>query len=91
VQASEAALEAAIRLLKDVNIPENFTSIVDYTKNRMNTGVYEGKGRTIRGDDADVERVAKHIMGDACTPGNPQECTVERLMPVVRETMVGNL
>ena len=91
VQASEAALEAAIRLLKDVNIPENFTSVVDYTKNRMNTGVYEGKGRQIRGDDADVERVAKHIMGDACTPGNPQECTVERLMPVVRETMTGSL
>jgi len=91
VQASEAALEAAIRLAKDVGIPENFTSVEDYTKNRMDTGVYEGKGRTIRGDDADVERVAKHVMGDACTPGNPQECTVERLMPVVRETMVGSL
>ncbi len=91
VQASEAALEAAIRLLKDVNIPENFTSVEDYTKNRMDTGVYKGKGRRIRGDDTDVERVAKHIMGDACTPGNPQECTVENLMPVVREAMVGTL
>ena len=84
VQASEAALEAAIRLIKDVNIPENFTSVDDYTKNRMDTGVYEGKGRRIRGDDADVERVAKHVMGDACTPGNPQECTVENLKPVVQ-------
>ena len=91
VQASEAALEAAIRLSKDVGIPENFTSVVDYTKNRMDTGIYEGKGRRIRGDEADVERVAKHVMGDACTPGNPQECTVERLMPVVREAMVGSL
>jgi formaldehyde dismutase / methanol dehydrogenase len=91
VQASEAALEAAIRLAKDVNIPENFTSIVDYTKNRMDTGIYEGKGRRIRGDEVDVERVAKHVMGDACTPGNPQECTVERLMPVVRESMTGSL
>ncbi|MGB0097003.1 MAG: NDMA-dependent methanol dehydrogenase [Solirubrobacteraceae bacterium] len=91
VQASEAALEAAIRLSKDVGIPENFTSLVDYTKNRMDTGIYEGKGRRIRGDEADVERVAKHVMGDACTPGNPQECTVERLMPVVREAMVGSL
>jgi methanol:N,N-dimethyl-4-nitrosoaniline oxidoreductase len=91
VQAAEAALEAAIRLLKDVNIPENFTSVVDYTKNRMDTGVYKGKGRTIRGDDADVERVAKHIMGDACTPGNPQECTVENLKPVVKAAMVGSL
>jgi formaldehyde dismutase / methanol dehydrogenase len=91
VQASEAALEAAIRLLKDVKIPVNFTSVEDYTKNRMGTGIYEGKGRRIKGDDADVLRVAKHVMGDACTPGNPQECTVENLEPVVRETMVGSL
>jgi methanol:N,N-dimethyl-4-nitrosoaniline oxidoreductase len=91
VQAAEAALDAAIRLLKDVNIPENFTSVEDYTKNRMGTGVYEGKGRRIKGDDADVLRVAKHVMGDACTPGNPQECTVENLKPVVREAMVGSL
>jgi methanol:N,N-dimethyl-4-nitrosoaniline oxidoreductase len=91
VQASEAALEAAIRLFKDVNIPENFTSVEDYTKNRMDTGIYKGKGRKIRGDDKDVERVAKHIMGDACTPGNPQECTVENLKPVVRAAMVGTL
>ncbi len=91
VQAAEAALEAAIRQLKDVNIPENFTSVQDYTKNRMDTGIYKGKGRTIKGDDRDVERVAKHIMGDACTPGNPQECTVENLKPVVRAAMVGTL
>ncbi len=90
VQASEAALEAAIRLLKDVNIPENFTSVKDYTKNRMDTGIYKGKGRP-KGDDRDVERVAVHIMGDACTPGNPQECTVENLKPVVRAAMVGTL
>ena len=91
VQASEAALDAAIRLSKDVNIPENFTSVEDYTKNRMDTGIYKGKGRRIKGDDADVERVAKHVMGDACTPGNPQECTVENLKPVVKDAMVGSL
>jgi methanol:N,N-dimethyl-4-nitrosoaniline oxidoreductase len=91
VQAAEAALEAAIHLYKDVGIPENFTSVEDYTKNRMDTGVYKGKGRRIKGDDADIERVAKHVMGDACTPGNPQECTVENLKPVVRGTMVGSL
>ena len=91
VQASEAALDAAIRLFKDVNIPENFTSVEDYTKNRMDTGIYKGKGRRIKGDDADVERVAKHVMGDACTPGNPQECTVENLKPVVKQAMVGSL
>jgi methanol:N,N-dimethyl-4-nitrosoaniline oxidoreductase len=91
VQAAEAALEEAIRLMKDVNIPENFTSVENYTKNRMDTGIYKGKGRRVRGDDADIERVAKHVLGDACTPGNPQECTLENLKPVVRETMVGTL
>jgi len=91
VQAAEAALEAAIRLYKDVGIPENFTSVTTYTKARMDTGIYKGKGKTIKGDAADIERVAKHVMGDACTPGNPQECTVENLKPVVKETMVGTL
>ena len=91
VQAAEAALDAAIRLYKDVNIPENFTSVETYTKNRMGTGIYEGKGKRIKGDDADVQRVAKHVMGDACTPGNPQECTVENLKPVVKGAMVGSL
>lgn len=90
-QAAEAALEEAKRLYRDVGIPENFASVTDYTKNRMDTGVYKGKGKKIKGDDADVERVAKHIMGDASTPGNPQECTVERLKPVVKEAMVGSL
>lgn len=93
VQMAEAGLEAAIQLLKDVNITENFSSVDQntYSKNRMDTGVYEGMGKKIKGDDADVKRVAVHVMGDACTPGNPNECTVERLMPVVKETMVGTL
>jgi methanol:N,N-dimethyl-4-nitrosoaniline oxidoreductase len=91
VQASEAALEAAIRLYKDVGIPDNFTSVTTYTKARMDTGIYKGKGKKIKGDAPDVERVAKHVMGDACTPGNPQECTVENLKPVVKETMSGTL
>ncbi len=90
VQAAEAALEAAIRLFKDVNIPENFTSVEDYTKNRMDTGIYKGKGRP-KGDDKDIERIAKHVLGDACTPGNPQECTLENLKPVVRAALVGTL
>ncbi|MBV9819490.1 MAG: NDMA-dependent methanol dehydrogenase [Solirubrobacterales bacterium] len=93
VQMAEAALEAAIQLLKDVNITENFTSVKKdtYSKNRMDTGVYEGKGAEIKGDADDIHRVAVHIMGDACTPGNPRECTVQSLTPVVKETMVGTL
>lgn len=91
VQAADAALEAAIRLWKDVNIPENFTSVTDYTKNRMGTGVYKDAGNRIRGDANDLERMAVHVMGDACTPGNPQECTVERVKPVLQGCMSGTI
>ena len=54
-------------------------------------GIIHSRGATINGDAKDVKRVAVHVMGDACTPGNPNECTVERLLPVVKETMVGTL
>lgn len=91
VQAAEAALEAAIRIYKDVGIPENFTSVTDYTKNRMGTGIYKDAGSTIAGDAADVERVTAHVLGDACTPGNPQECTMDTVRPVVQACMTGTL
>ena len=40
VAAAERALEAAIRLSKDVGIPPNFASINGYTKSQMGKGKY---------------------------------------------------
>lgn len=85
VQAADAAVDAAIRLAKDVGIPDNFGAVTTdtYEKNRMNTGKYSGAGATIPGDEKTVRRIAEHMMGDWCTPGNPREATVDALVPVV--------
>jgi len=94
VQAADAALDAAIQLSKDVGIPDNFMAInrgYTYGKNRMGTGFYKDAGEQITGDDDDIERIARHILTDACTPGNPQECTLDKMIGVVRECMHGTL
>jgi methanol:N,N-dimethyl-4-nitrosoaniline oxidoreductase len=95
VQAAEAALAASIRLLRDVGIPEKFTDVTQdsYSKNRLGTGptkFYEN-AKTITGDGDDVDRITKHVLGDACTPGNAKECTFETVRPVVDHSMNGDL
>ena len=95
VQAAEAALAASIRLLRDVGITEKFTDVKadTYSKNRLGTGptkFYENS-KTITGDDADVDRITHHVLGDACTPGNAKECTFETVRPVVDHCMNGDL
>ena len=94
-QAADAALAAAIRLLRDVGIPEKFTDVTEdsYSKNRLGQGptkFYEGQG-VIKGDAADVDRITNHVLGDACTPGNAKECTFETVRPVVDHCMNGDL
>ena len=44
VSAAERALEAAIRLSKDLGIPANFSSTPDYTKSRMGHSKYAERG-----------------------------------------------
>ncbi|MFP5019593.1 NDMA-dependent methanol dehydrogenase [Pseudonocardia phyllosphaerae] len=91
VQAADAAVEEAIRLSKDVGIPDNFGSVTTdtYEKNRMNTGKYDGRGNAIPTDDKTIRSIAEHMMGDYCTPGNPRECTVEALVPMVDHAFKG--
>ncbi len=92
VQAADAAVEAAIRLSKDVGIPDNFSQITPglYEKNQMGKGKYEGKGTSIDTSAESIRRIAEHMMGDACTPGNPRESTVESLIPMVEHAMTGS-
>jgi methanol:N,N-dimethyl-4-nitrosoaniline oxidoreductase len=94
-QAADAALAAAIRLLRDVGIPEKFTDVTQdsYSKNRLGEGptkFYEN-AKVISGDDKDVARITHHVLGDACTPGNAKECTFETVRPVVDHCMNGDL
>ncbi|MCF8570643.1 NDMA-dependent methanol dehydrogenase [Gordonia sp. HY002] len=92
VQAADAAVEEAIRLSKDLGIPENFGQLTTstYEKNRMNTGKYEGRGDGVDTSDAQVRAIAEHMMGDWCTPANPRESTVESLIPMVRHAFTGS-
>lgn len=92
VQAADAAVEEAIRLSKDVGIPDNFSQVKvsSYEKNQMNTGKYEGRGDTIPGDEKTVRAISEHIQDDWCTPGNPREVTVESMIPVVDHCINGS-
>ncbi|YAL83599.1 NDMA-dependent methanol dehydrogenase [Dermacoccaceae bacterium W4C1] len=95
VQAADAAVNAAIRLLRDVGITEKFVDITSDTheKNRLGQGptkFYE-KANKIKGDKADVDRITHHVLGDSCTPGNAKECTFETVRPVVEHCMTGDL
>ncbi len=92
VQAADAAVEEAIRLSKDLGIPDNFgqLSTNSYDKNRMNTGKYEGRGEGIDTSEKQIKAIAEHMMGDWCTPGNPRESTVESLIPMVTHAFTGS-
>ncbi|MEI2731726.1 MAG: NDMA-dependent methanol dehydrogenase [Dermatophilaceae bacterium] len=95
VQAAEAALAAAIRLLRDVGITERFVDVKQdtYSKNRLGQGPTEfyKNSPVIIGDAADVARITNHVLGDACTPGNARECTFDTVRPVVEHCMTGDL
>jgi formaldehyde dismutase / methanol dehydrogenase len=86
---------AAIRLLRDVGIPEKFVDVKQdsYSKNRLGSGptAFYQNAKVITGDDKDVDRITHHVLGDACTPGNAKECTFETVRPVVEHCMTGDL
>jgi methanol:N,N-dimethyl-4-nitrosoaniline oxidoreductase len=94
-QAADAALAAAIRLLRDVGIPERFVDVTkdSYSKNRLGIGPtqYYKNSPVIKGDAADVDRITNHVLGDACTPGNAKECTFDLVRPVVDHCINGDL
>ncbi|MGB6039449.1 MAG: NDMA-dependent methanol dehydrogenase [Gordonia sp. (in: high G+C Gram-positive bacteria)] len=92
VQAADAAVEEAIRLSKDLGIPDNFGSLTttSYEKNRMGTGKYADRGNGVDTSEETAVAIAEHMMGDWCTPGNPRECTVQSMLPMVRHALTGS-
>jgi len=94
-KAADAALKAAVGLLRDVQVAERFIDIKadTYVKNRLGQGPtkYYENAKVIKGDQADVDRISRHVLGDACTPGNPKEVTFENIRPVVQHCMTGSL
>ncbi len=87
-QAADAAIEAVIRLVKDCGCPESWSQVGEYPKTRMGKGYYEGKtNAAIQSDDDELQKMAEHMMGDLCTPGNPRDLTVEGAKEVLRDCM----
>ncbi len=86
VQASDAAIDAVIRLAKDCDIPDNFSSVKhDYAKSRMGVGWYENRPTTIQSDDDELLAMAKHMMDDPCTPGNPRTLKLDDAVAILRD------
>jgi methanol:N,N-dimethyl-4-nitrosoaniline oxidoreductase len=85
VAAGDRAIEAAIRLAKDVNIPDNFSSAKPYPKSRIGMGWYEKRPTTIKSDDAELKKMAQHMMNDLCTPGNARTLTFDDAYEIMRD------
>lgn len=87
VQAGDRAIEAVIRLAKDVNIPENFSSVQPYPKSRMGLGWYSKRPKEIKSDEEELRKMAQHMMGDLCTPGNPRTLTLDEAFEILRDSI----
>ena len=91
VQAADQAIDAVIRLAKDCGIPENFSQVGEYPKTRMGQGWYENRPTKIESDDEELQKMAEHMMGDLCTPGNPRDLTAEGAQEVLRDCVYDSM
>ena len=93
IYMAEAGLDAAKRLLKDLEIPENFAAVDKntYPKNIMGEGAYSNAPTEIKPDAKTIDRITNHVLVDACTPGNPREAYFENVRPVVEACVNGSL
>lgn len=86
VAAADLAIQGIIRLADDVGIPQNFTTLPDYTKSRVGMNGFPD----IATDAADVELVVNHALGDVCTVTNPRLMTPESMTSIVNDSLVGS-
>jgi methanol:N,N-dimethyl-4-nitrosoaniline oxidoreductase len=85
VRAADAAIDAVIRLAKDVGIPNNFASVQPYPRSRIGQGWYAKRPTKIKSDEAELEKMAQHMMDDVCTPANARTLTVEDAYEILRD------
>jgi methanol:N,N-dimethyl-4-nitrosoaniline oxidoreductase len=91
-RAADKAVESMVRLLSDLETPQNFSEIGAYSKSRMGVGPYaEWGGKRVKGDEADVERVTRHIVEEGPHQYSARPMTPERIRAMVAETMTGTL
>jgi methanol:N,N-dimethyl-4-nitrosoaniline oxidoreductase len=91
-KAADRSVKAMVRLLEDLECPENFESVKPYTNSRMGEGQYATwGGSTIKGDDADVDRVTDHVVELGPTTYSARTMTPGRIRDMVEECMRGDL
>jgi methanol:N,N-dimethyl-4-nitrosoaniline oxidoreductase len=85
VQASDAAIDAVIRLARDCGIPESFSTAGPYPKSRIGQGWYADRPTEIKSDDEELAKMGQHMLDDLCTPGNPRVLTLEAAKELLRD------
>ena len=83
--AADLAIEGIKRLADDVGIPDNFSSLPDYTKSRIGMNGFP----ELSAPDADITHLSTHAMGDVCTMTNPKMMTPESMAGVIEDSLVG--
>lgn len=88
--AADLAVEAMTRLLTDLNTPQSFSEVGTYSKSRMGVGPYaDWGGERIKADNADIDRVTKHIIEEGPHQYSARPMTPERIQAMVTATMGG--
>ncbi|MEA2583244.1 MAG: formaldehyde dismutase / methanol dehydrogenase [Thermomicrobiales bacterium] len=91
-KAADRAVEAMVRMLRDLETPENFMSVGQYTKSRMGVGPYEAWGGVkVRGDEVDVDRIVKHVVEVGPHLNSARPMTEARVRRLVEEAISGAL
>ncbi|MGH2533403.1 MAG: iron-containing alcohol dehydrogenase [Thermomicrobiales bacterium] len=91
-RAADKAVEAMVRLLRDLETPENFAGVGPYTGSRMGLGPYAAwGGERIKGDDADVDRVTTHVVEEGPHVYSARQMTPARIRAMVAASMNGPL
>ncbi|HEX5691388.1 MAG TPA: iron-containing alcohol dehydrogenase, partial [Roseiflexaceae bacterium] len=91
VKAADAAIDEVIRLVRDIGIPDNFQDVQPYTKSRIGVGWYEKRPIEIKSDDAELKKMAQHMMDDVCTPGNPRTLTLNDAYEILRDCVYDDM
>lgn len=90
--AADKAVAAMVRLLRDLDTPENFAAVGPYTGSRMGLGRYaEWGGARIKADDADIDRVTTHVVEEGPHVYSARQMTPERIRNMVAASMNGRL
>ncbi|MEA2596409.1 MAG: formaldehyde dismutase / methanol dehydrogenase [Thermomicrobiales bacterium] len=91
-KAADRAVEAMVRMLRDLETPENFRAVGQYTKSRMGVGPYEAWGGVkVEGDEDDVDRIVKHVVEVGPHLNSARPMTQARVRRLVEEAISGAL